>query len=105
MPLGRRRAVRRLPLFGALQIRCYLFFELFVADLRRKRNGTTPSRSPYFKRKPFPPGERPLVLIAMAFHVRRARRGKVSVVEPHGRTVRIEINDDSVRGSAHGAED
>src|SRR5579862_3349642 len=105
MAFGCRRPVCRLPFFGAFQIGRNLLFELVVADLRGNGNGAAPAFAPNFKRETLATGQRTQVLVAMTLDIRGARRREVSVVEPHGRAVRVEIDDDSVGDVAHGPDE
>lgn len=95
MSLGGREAIGRLPCFGALKVRHDLLFERIVAKLGREGDGTPPAFTPNLERETFAPRQRALILIAMRFNVKRAGTGEIAVVEAHGSTMRVEIDDDA----------
>ncbi len=95
MALGRRGAIGRLPFFGALKVRRDLLFERVVAKLGREGDGTPPPFTPNLERQTFAPREGTLILIAMRFNVESAGTGEIAVVEAHGCTMRVEVDDNA----------
>src|SRR5580704_10960689 len=105
MAVGGGKAVGRLPFFGALEIRGDLFFERLVVNLGRERDGAAASLAANLEREALFVEERSLILIAMRIDIAATGGGEIPVVEPYGRAVRIEVDNDSARRIAHGAAD
>lgn len=97
MALRRRNSIRRLPLFGTLEVRGDLRLKLLVANLRGQQyRRTTSSVTAQIERHALAAHERALIIGAVRVYVTGGCSGELAVLQTHGRAVGVEIDDDAV---------
>ncbi len=82
-----------------------MFFKSIVVKLWREGDGTAPPFATHLECEAFVTIQGLLVLVAVCFDVGRARAGEIAVVEAYRRTVRVQVDNDTSGGVAHGPSD